>query len=168
MKSLRFKLDMPPMANKETCVTKSGMTYTPTEKRKYMKECAKKMREHRFAFKGVKYIRATFVFVCDRPKKSPDGIPPALWRTLTNFYKPTRPDIDNFCKPLQDSMSYHIIETKKTKYIHKIIRGAKIIDDDSNIVSLRIEKVFRRLDQEPHVLVKLKEITPTYEYPTDV
>jgi Holliday junction resolvase RusA-like endonuclease len=168
MKVLRFKLDMPPMANKETQITRKGIAYTPTAKRDYMKRCARKLRKYKGEFAGIKFIQASFVFVCDRPKKAPDGIPADMWKKMINFYKPTRPDSDNFLKPLQDSMSHHVIQTKKTKYLHTVIKGAKIIDDDSFLVSTKVEKVYRRLDQEPHILVKLKEINYIYEYPNNI
>jgi len=116
---------------------------------------------------GAICIRAQFIFMCPRPKASPDHIPTGLWKKLISYYKPTRPDCDNYLKPLQDSISNHVIKTSKNKFgiVKRIWKGACIIDDDSNIVDVRAVKLYCRPDQEPSVIIKLKELPYTYERP---
>jgi hypothetical protein len=62
-------------------------------------------------------------------------------------------------------MSNHIIEQTKNKdkQVIKRIRGANIIDDDAVLVSLRIDKVYRRIDQSPQIQIKLQELNNIYE-----
>ena len=147
--------------------TKQGFMYTPKEKKKFMLSVAEYLEGNEDFFKGVACIRAKFTLVCDRPMAAPDYIDSVLWKSLSvRLYKATRPDCDNYAKPIQDSISNHIIQkTKnKNKVVVAIKRGACIIDDDSNLVDVRFVKVFRRPDEEPHIEILLKEINPIYSY----
>lgn len=166
LRKLKFTLPFAPLANKETMHTTKGFSYTPKEKKDYMKLCASTMRNFKGRFAGAKCVRLTILFVCERPNLCPEGIPKALWKSLSlQFYKSSRPDADNYLKPLQDSMSNHIIEQTKNKdkEVIKRIRGANIIDDDAVLVSLRIDKVYRRIDQSPQIQIKLQELNNIYE-----
>lgn len=166
MKTLKFILPFAPFANQETRATKSGLMYTPKEKKDYMKKIAEFMEPWSGYFEGVKCIKAKFILVCDRPDIHPSHIPSGLWKKLSmTYYKASRPDADNFLKPLQDSMSNHIIQTKKGKNGNRIIthRGAGIIDDDSCLIDIRVIKLYRRMDQEPHIAIYLKELPNNYE-----
>lgn len=165
-KRLKFTLPFAPVPNLETMTSKTGVSYTPGKKKEYMKLCAETMVNFKGRFAGVRFVRLTILFICDRPQVCPKGIPSALWKSNSiQLYKPTRPDADNYVKPLQDSMSHHVIESKKDKHkqVIKLIRGACIVDDDAVFVSLRVDKVFRKLDQEPQIKIKLEEINYIYE-----
>ena len=166
MKTLKFTLPISPLANKETMISQKGFSYTPAEKKKYMKQCAAMMANFKDRFKGVACIKLSIVFVCDRPRACPVHIPSGLWKSMSlQFYKSTRPDIDNYLKPIQDSMSNQVIEQKKNalKVVISQIKGAGIIDDDSNIVSLTAKKVYRKLSQNSHIQIKITELNYIYE-----
>ena len=140
--------------------------YTPKEKKKFMIAFSEYLDGYEYTFKGVACIRAKFVMVCDRPNAAPDYIDSAIWKSLSLvFYKATRPDCDNYAKPIQDSLSHHVIQKilNKHKRVTSFKTGAKIIDDDSNLVDVRYVKVFRRPDQDPHIKIILKEINPIYQ-----
>lgn len=118
-------------------------------------------------FKDVACIKATFVLVCERPQQSPDYILPALWKTMDLvIYKATRPDCDNYAKPIQDAISHHIIQQTKNKLgrVTSFKQGARIIPDDSNLVDVRYLKVFRKIGEESHIKIFLKEVNPIYKY----
>ncbi len=168
-RKLDILLPFPPFANKETQFTKGGIAYTPKLKKEYMLMVSEYLSdEHGGSFEGVICIKVTFIFLCPRPNAKPSHIPNGLWRRLISYYKPSKPDIDNFLKPLQDSISKHVIKKSKNKFgiIKRLWRGACIIDDDSNIVDLRAIKLYCRPDQEPSVIIKLKELPYTYERST--
>ncbi len=148
-------------------VSKNGISYTPKEKKEYMKHLSQLMSKFKGHFKGVPLLKAKFIFYCPRPKKAPDYILPGLWQTMNPFYKGTRPDLDNYIKPLQDSLSHHIIEKlyNKDRELIKMFKGARVIDDDAAIVDLRAIKVFAQRGETPSIRIHLTEIkSPIYEH----
>lgn len=167
MKVLRVRLDIPPFGNLETRATKDGKMYTPQEKKVFMLAAARELRPYAFAFENVDFIHVSYLFVCDRPANCPEHIPTGLWKQNINLYRNSSPDVDNYIKPLQDSMTWHVIKCLRNKQgeVTKRKRGAQIIDDDKFIVSVRAKKIFRRLDQRPHVLITIQEISnPVFDY----
>ena len=164
LKSLKITLPYPPFSNLETRFLASGFAYTPKEKKDWMKTVARSLDPFTGHFAGVLCIKAKFLFVIDRPKTHPPYIPSGIWKTMTSFYKPSRPDTDNYVKPLQDSMGNAILESIKQKLgPPKKSYGAGIIDDDSNIVDLRAIKIYCQPGQEPHIKIKLTELPLIYE-----
>jgi len=168
-RKLTFEIPWKPFANMETRSTKAGFCYTPKEKKKFMKDISEYLEEYKGYFEGVPCLKITIMCVCERPSASPKYVPSSIWRRQVSFYKASRPDSDNYLKPLQDSLSHHIISKirigKSERF--KIIRGSGIVDDDSCFVDTRIIKVHRKIGQDPHYKITIKELPPIYE-PTSV
>jgi len=165
--TLRFVLDMPPTAHKETKFTKVGHAYSDSGKREYMIAAANALREYEGWFRGCKYLYLTIVFVCERPSKgtpSETNIPGARWREQNlEIMKCSRPDLDNYEKSLQDILSHHIIQRKKRSdknYIVLVpeIKGAGIVDDDSFFVSKTTHKIYAtRANPRPRIEVTIRQ-----------
>jgi Holliday junction resolvase RusA-like endonuclease len=162
-KFLDLEITIPPFANQETR-SAGGIFYTPAEKKIYMKTVSRLLSEFKGYFEGCKWLRLKVVYVCERPAKAPIGIPPGVWATQTEFRKGTRPDADNYLKPLQDSLSNHTIEktVNKAGHVTKLIRGAGIIDDDSHITSLIVDKIYATPGGKPRTEIKITELTMFY------
>ena len=163
---LEFDLPYPAEAHKESQIHPSGkFLYTPQEKKDYMRKISDSLSDFKGYFKGCMCIRLTILFVCERPTKSPEYIPSGVWNSMTEFRKGTRPDLDNYLKPLQDGMSNHVIDKikhPKTGDIKKILTGAGVIDDDSCIVSLRADKIYSMKGHKPQMEIKLEELSYFY------
>lgn len=164
-KSLKVRINIIPLRNLETMVSKTGVSYTPQEKKRYMQEISDAMKPFKGHFKGVALVKVKFMFMCPRPKSNPFHIPAGLWSSMSVFYKGTRPDIDNYVKPLQDAISLHIIQKSynSSGELIKTIKGAGVIDDDQSIVDLRAIKLFAQRGQEPCIKIHITEIkSPIY------
>ncbi len=162
---LEFDLPFPAEAHLETATTATGQMYTPAAKKVYMRKVSASLSDFKGYFKGAMCLRLTILFVCDRPVSAPHYIPPGIWKTQTEFRKGTRPDIDNYLKPLQDGMSYHVIDRikhPKTGDIKKLVTGAGLIDDDSCIVSLRADKIYAGIGDKPRMEIKIEELSMFY------
>ena len=163
---LEFELPYGPQAHKESQIHPSGkFIYTPQEKKDYMRLISDSLSDYKGYFKGCMCLRVTILFVCARPAASPSYIPSGLWDTQTEFRKGTRPDLDNYLKPLQDGMSNHIIDKikhPKTGDVKKILTGAGVIDDDSCIVSLRADKIYAMKGRKPQMEIKIEELSIFY------
>lgn len=161
---LKINLPIEPMCQKETLFA-NGHAYTPAEKREYMKKCAKLLEKHSGYFLGCRYLFIKFVFILPRPKKVPAGswITNLDWLNQDKeFYKNSRPDLDNYPKAIQDSMSWHVIQ--KGKGNRDDITGAGVIDDDQFIVRQLTEKIYCSRNTKPRIEITIKEIEqPTYE-----
>ena len=163
-KKLSINLPYPPFANLETRFKANGFAYTPPEKKAWMKDVARSLDEFTGYFAGIPCVKAKFLMVIERPKAHPPYIPSGIWKTQTSFYKPSRPDGDNYLKPLQDALGNAILESiKKAVGPPKKTYGAGIVDDDSNLVDVRIIKVYAKPGQEPHIKIKLTELPLIYE-----
>lgn len=166
-KYLKVRLPIAPLRNFETMVNHVGFSYTPKEKKDYMKKVSSIMSTFKGHFKGVRLIKAKFTFYIARTKVCPDYIPSGLWQTMNCFYKGTRPDTDNYVKPLQDSIGRGVIEKmyNKERELVKVFKGAGVIDDDAAIVDLRAIKVYTKRGEEPFIRIHLVEITnPIYQH----
>lgn len=165
-RKLVLKLNCDPFANQETRFLQNGIPYTPTDKRRFMSDVSDALRKHNGYFEGVKFIRAVFKCYCKRIQSKPKDIPLDIWRRQVTLYKNSKPDGDNYLKPLQDSLSNHAITSKKNKAgrYEVIKRGAGIIDDDAVLVDTRVIKLWCKPGMKPHVIIKLVEIDMIYEH----
>ena len=157
---------MPPKAQKETQFA-NGHAYTPAEKVNYMLKASKKLRPYRRKFKGNKFLAIKFIFVCPRPKACPEDLKhiKGMWKNQIRFYKPSRPDLDNYEKVIQDCLSLHVIRKVKNKAGESIMshKGAGVVDDDSYFVKKLSIKVYAKIGEEPHIKIKIKALDPIYE-----
>lgn len=165
--TLSFSLELPPKAQKETQFA-NGHAYTPAEKINYMLKAAKLMKPYRKWFKGHKFLYIKFKFVCPRPKTCPQDLKhlKGLWKNQLTFYKPSRPDLDNYEKVIQDCLSLHVIRKVKGKNGEAIMshKGAGVVDDDSFFVKKMSMKVYARAGESPCIKIKIKSIDPIYEH----
>lgn len=165
--TLSFTLSLPPKANKETQFV-NGHAYTPAEKVKYMMRASKRMRKHKGKFAGVRFISIAFVFVCPRTGAVPADLKvvSGLWKKQVSLYKPSRPDLDNYEKVIQDCLSHHTIRKIKNKEGDVIMRhkGAGVVDDDSYFVSKSSVKIYAKLGESPHIRITIKALDPVYSY----
>jgi Holliday junction resolvase RusA-like endonuclease len=164
--TLRIILNMPPKAQKETQFA-NGHAYTPAEKVHYMMKASKELRPYRRTFKGIKFLSIRFIFVCPRPKACPKDLAQVkgLWKNQITFYKPSRPDLDNYEKVIQDCLSLHVIRKVKNKAGESIMshKGAGVVDDDSFFVHKVSTKVYARIGEKPHIKIKISALDPIYE-----
>ena len=117
--------------------TKSGHTYTPKETAEYEKLVKKSYQMRYGTDKLVGEIEATIIAVYPIPKSASKKKRADM---EDNVIKPTvKPDCDNIAKAVLDALN-------KVAY-----------DDDSQIVSLTVKKVY---GDTPRVIVQLDEIAP--------
>ena len=131
--NIKITLDMSPVACPRPRVTSKGVYY-PKRYTAFKKESKiKLMNQCKMNIPKDQLLHINYTFISRRQS--------AICKGEGRKFKPTRPDLDNYIKAINDSL-----------------QAAGIIEDDSQIVSMSAKKLFGRSKEKASIELEIELI----------